>query len=461
MLFYSSKRARGLPYDRARGVRTSILTTIDGSGLKVRGGARAILAVAALIGYYVSIDIPIGGSLIPNVTGTPFGLALLLLHYASWSRKDFEHFAYIFGFFCLSAIWAIAIHGGGVKPILACGQLAYSFLGAYGLYLELRLWRRVDLSRLAMALAVLIVVGALLEVYTPFQSVARSFASAHYFSIGVTDVARDLNVFGRYRPRLFTQEPSLLATKLSLFIMVFFITSKKSFAAIAFVMAISALGLFAIRSPFTLVAAAIVGPMMLLSAQEGRARGQQVVISALSILLCGAALYALGVASTAIFAQRLSYITSGQDWSTTVRTYGAIIAGWDVASRYPFFGVGVANFQEAREVVAATYMKFHVPDYVTHTVTLERSVNNGLATSLIYFGFFGTSAYLLLSMNLYGRLAGGAPWYLVVIVLFIVLMTAGNIYSPLVIWQILILVAALRVSRRNAVRIRPTRPRPI
>jgi hypothetical protein len=148
-----------------------------------------------------------------------------------------------------------------------------------------------------------------------------------------------------------------------------------------------------------------------------------------------------------VFGTRITTFDPRLDWSVTVRTYGAVLAGWNAALAHPLFGAGVNNFEAAPEI-ARTFRALGVPSYITETDALEVSVANALGVSLIYFGFGGTLVFCWIWDGLMRTLSPAAPWTVRWAVLICVSFAYSEIYSPAFVWSVFILLAALVVAAK-------------
>jgi len=89
-------------------------------------------------------------------------------------------------------------------------QLSYSVVIAYALFLTITLYDREQLARIFLIACILIIFGTALEVNTGFRAISDAFRARVYsFGVYESDI-RDMFLYGRVRPKLFTSEPSAI-----------------------------------------------------------------------------------------------------------------------------------------------------------------------------------------------------------------------------------------------------------
>lgn len=435
---------------------------------------RALISALALLAFYTSIDISVGAgstARIPNLIGAMLGLLLLAIHYRRISPAVLRASSLLVLFFIVSCSWAVLNFDEPFSAMLPVAQFGYTLAAAYGMYLDLSLWRRSDLNRVSGIFAAGIIIGSVIEVYTPFNQITLIVQQFHERVSGVQAESlsriRDVAQYGQIRPRLFCSETSYVAINFGIFASMWLLTLQRATVnRIMLLVAAVLIGLYVIRSPFCVLPVMVGGLQMIVGDGRKKRRAISLLELALFVIVSFALIVGVAYLSSALFSSRLELAQAGTDWSVTVRTYGAMAAGWNVAMAYPLFGVGAGNFDAMRDIVINTYIGFNVPDYVFTASYFESSVNNGIATNLAYFGVAGAIVHIMLWLGFYRRLAPRAPRLLLLGLMFLIYNAAGNIYSPKGVWPTMLLVVAaasnpVRPRKPARQRIRPGVPRPL
>lgn len=426
-------------------------------------GARPwpVLTILALAGFYVSLDIFAAGGVIPNVVATPFGLMLLVVHLRRISPAFISALSLLVVLYAFNGLWAAIGFGRGPSMLMPAGQILYSVLTVYGVYLDLTLWKKSDLNRLFGVFAFLILLGSALEVFTPFKVVTNRALKMHQFVRSIrqdySTAFRDLTVFGQVRPKLFTSETSLVAINFGIFGTGWLLTLRSLTARNVMILFGSILAaLFVIRSPFTILPLLIGGARFIFEQERTKRRAGFTALELLIFSAVGvAALVGISFLFTQLFGGRVGMAQRGTDWSVIARTYGAIVAGWNVAMAYPIFGAGAGNFEGFQDIMSQTYIGFHVPEWVIRAEFLQRSLNNGLGATLAYFGLLGGAIHVYLWTRILKTLAPATSVGFMLATMFIIYCTAGNIYSPKAVWPLFIIFAAVRAAGALQLETRP------
>jgi predicted ferric reductase len=136
----------------------------------------------------------------------------------------------------------------------------------------------------------------------------------------------------------------------------------------------------------------------------------------------------IAVLAVSVIAERLDNIATGQDYSTTYRTYGAIAVAIAVLHKYPLFGAGVGSLKPVKDIIMSTYISLGVPVEAAE-LNWNQSINNTYASVLVYLGLVGA---VLVVMGLWRLiktdvLRNKLP---VVLALLGFFWTSGAIYTP-------------------------------
>lgn len=412
-----------------------------------------ILSAIALAGFYVGLDVDTGLGLLPNVIGGVFGLTLLALHLRRVNPRTMAWLGGLVALYATFAVVATVVGNSDYPILLPSAQLVYTVISGYGLFLDLTLWSRADISSFFKRFAVFILIGAALEVYSPLRPLITMIGQVHNLAHPDRDqlaiAARDLGTYGQVRPKFFTEETSFVGIGFGLFAALWLLSAQKLSGRIVVQASIMVLlGLFVIRSPFVILPALMIAGEAIFHSRRVKGRSQ---FTAVEFVLFGMATIFVfsvsGILFSQIFGTRLGRAQTGGDWSITVRTYGAVLAGWRVALEHPLFGVGPGNFEAIRATQLQTYADLHVPDYALTPRILRITLNNGLAATLAFFGLAGSVIYFYIVTRIGKSLDHRVSSAFILCAVLLTYVTAGSIYSPKGVWPIFLILAAVRDRR--------------
>jgi hypothetical protein len=393
-----------------------------------------ITVLAFVFGVYGGADVGIEGASLPNLLGGCLGLLLLAIHVRRLPSSFLYGIAALCTLYLLSGINAVAQFELPLVSLAPTGMLLYSLLGVAGIILDLSLWKRRDIQKLGLYGAVIILAGCLIEISTPLKDATRDFAN---FLIGLSGhIAewdstgdRDLILFGAARPTLFTSETSLVAIGYTVFVSIWFL-AKRSMdqMSIGLLVIMTLVALAWTRSPFPLFALAIFCLSRVVPRRDS-AEKLRYSTWALALLFAVPSIYIFFTTFNSIFASRISTISSGGDWSTTMRTYGAILVGWEAALERPFFGYGPGNIDLFESTMKDVYARFGVPWVVLDADYFRTTLNNGLGASLAYFGLVGFATYILLLTYILQTISPMSRWPFLFGLIILICFFSGSIYT--------------------------------
>lgn len=414
------------------------------------GGVEGLLLLGALAGLHVDVSfrvLDLGA--VPNVISAPFGLILFIANLPALPRATVSWLAGLITLYVVSATYAVGLMGAQPDAAVAVGLMLYSLMIGLGIYLAMRKLTIKKVGRYAGVAVILMLGFALLEVATPLRGFAIAFSGIYGAE---ADLNRDIVVYGGYRPRVLTSEPSHAAISFALALGTWVFTVRRwTWSELAKAGAVTLVALVLIRSPFVILPVMMLGLRLLLWPATNRRQTRGQLAGRLAALLLGsiAALSLAGAVLGIVFADRISAFDPRSDWSVTVRTYGALLASWNAASTHWLFGTGIANFDAARFELAYTYRQLGVPSYVTETELLEVSINNAPSVLLIFFGFVGSIVYLFVWGGLLKSLAPGVPKAVIWSMVVIVGLAYSAIYSPGLVSATFFLTAVLAIVARE------------
>jgi len=358
---------------------------------------RYYLTWLLFIGVYVGVAFPEGGAFkIPVAVGGLAGILLLCLNY---DRVRIQHLYWILAMltFCLISIVLraytlpeMSIQKHLTNHVLSWAVLAYAIFIGYMAYLEMVEWDRNQVARMFHVLVVILLVGTALEVFVPpFKELSDVFRES-VFERGVYDAdLRDVVVYGGIRPKLFTKEPSHLATYFTLFTVAWlFATNNKNKYLLFFCYVF--IGLFLIRSPVILMAPVFGLAQFLVRSEEGSPHRKIVFLVFLLLIFTPLTLLFMDVA----LGERINRIAEGRDVSFIIR----FLAPWrvmlNVLDDYPILGLGFGakeiGFKYMEEAMSALVSKrnYGFPDLLGHNFMFLGFVNFGLIGFAIFLTIF-------------------------------------------------------------------------
>jgi hypothetical protein len=410
-----------------------------------------ILLVGALLGFHVNLGLTVDSGVLPNVIMLPFAMALVAVRWLEIPDRFIKWAALLSIFFLSSALYAVSFRGGGAESVLAPFQFFYSLFLATAVYLELVNWRPEIISRWAFRTGVIILMIGALEVWTPWRLFADWFLQFH--NLDAVNTHRDVELFGGYRPRVLTSEPSYAAIGTATALIVWVLTvGRWNAGRLALLVAVSIAGLVIVRSPFIILPAIMLACKLLLwPAASGRTWSTGEQSARLVLVLVGGALSFVlaSVILGRVFSTRIESFSPTNDWSVTVRTYGSLLAGWNVALAHPIFGAGVNNFDAVRYELGLTYRNLGVPSYITNSSQLDRSMNHALGAALTFFGFAGTVVYITAWIGMLKSLAPSPPISLIFITYGMTSLAFGALYSPQFVTMSCIIMAGFILGARQ------------
>jgi hypothetical protein len=284
-------------------------------------------------------------------------------------------------------------------------QFTYSLIIAYSLFLELSRWERGEIADLFFYSCILILIGCALEHTTPLKAVSDAFRAVAFKTGVYGNVARDVNIFGVERPKLFTSEPSHVAKFLLLAMTVWFALSRGRGRLLTFAL-IGIAGFLLIGSPILLLAF-FTGGLVILYVEIGgikrlllRPRLKNSVLL-FTFFLVGGLLLALALQTR--LAGRVSEIAAGRELSFSLRTIAPVLLTYDAIQDNPAWGIGITGKQAAEESIRRRFAQLNI-DVVTLTERLFNQMSNSFWLHWAYLGLLGGTLMLLLICRLMNKL---------------------------------------------------------
>lgn len=415
-----------------------------------REPTRATWLVVCLILFALHsyLALPVAGTSIPFGVAMVLCVLLFLLHPRKWSQAVVGLVALI-----VMIVFAGVVTGPSAEAFLGqrllstCYFIA-SLVCAIVLQRELRTWPAKTLARLFGYTALVLLIGAAIELFTPIRALSDSFREATALrGVLYQATARDIAETGMVRPMFFAQEPSILAQSIGISILVWLIAGGTDRGrALKFSLFLCA-ALAIVRSPILLLYYPAL--IWLYLSPEARGRAQRVsnrVLVAIALMLIGVPILLFVMAQS--MAPRFERFVSGSDASAAVRLAVPIYLASDVLRDYPVFGIGLGGKNAiTSKTVAAIERVGQDTSKLMDKDASRHHFGNTFLEFLATFGLLAGAVILYLLIKIQRRLAPGDGKLLFVAVGSMCL--AGNYVGGMYFWSACALLAAAAFARRR------------
>lgn len=361
----------------------------------------AALCIIYLLGIYLGVALSLpGGVPLPAVLAGLAGLLLAFKHAPEVPQSQALPGIAILVVAALSILFAEDL---SMLPERFKGfvQLAYSLVIGYAFFLALRNLPRAWLSRVFLALVAAVLAGSVLEVVWPaFKQLSDLFRGA-VFDAGVYDAdRRDIALYGRVRPKLFTQEPSYLTFNYTLFAFCWYALARVPGKAFIYI-AMLAAGYFVMRGPTLLLGITLI-PVYEVFLNSRRAAGGGSRLDGTRALIAATLagfVVVLGlVLGWEAFALRIEGILAGRDPSFFARIVAPAMVAIETISQHPLAGIGLTGWEKLDAKVAQLYATTDLLSLDTQFDGASHSLTNYFWALWIFLGlFWGTAMVLALS----------------------------------------------------------------
>jgi hypothetical protein len=356
-----------------------------------------VLLTIFFFGLITGIDIRLGAGLpIPAVVAGAAACVMIIRRLSMVTERHLLAMLILLLIYVASVLCASGYEmlGERFKGLI---QLSYSIVIAYALFLTITIYDRDQLARIFMAACIIIVIGTALETYTSFRTVSDGFR-AKVFSSGVyeSDI-RDLRLYGRIRPKLFTSEPSFISFAYLLFAFAWYGVSRFSAKLLVF-FGLLGVGYIFMRGPTLLLGAPLAGAYELFlaprynSTTHGKISFWRVMFG---VLACGVLAVTFVVAGSALFSERLYQLMSRGDVSFFYRVIGPALIAFDALQNYPLAGIGLTGEEFIENKVWQIYFSSPLVTLQYRTNPINTVLTNYFWLHWLYLGLgFGTIALI-------------------------------------------------------------------
>lgn len=427
-----------------------------------------LLLLLYLLGIYLGVEIRLSASTpIPTVLSGLAGGVMLLKHMDRLRSQQMAVMLLVIALF-LGSILSASVGDLAYLSKRTTGllQLAYSFAIGYGFFLTILLFDRRRMAAIFGWFSLALIIGCALETYVePFKQLSDTVRGI-IFSFGVYDAdTRDLLLYGRIRPKLFTSEPSAVSFGFTLFAFCWYVLSEWRWKLVGFAMMFAAAFLL-MRGPTLLLGFVLLGPYELFLAPRRSqpiafgvtrydlGRGLLAVLLIVAVALAGAAL------ALNLYADRIAEIEAGTDPSFFARIIAPCLVALEVMREHPIAGIGLTAEARIDDVVSQIYMHSGglLSDYTFGSA--KEAITNFFWMHWIYLGAVW-GVIMLVGISLYLR-ALAAPSLLFCWSVWVVIGQSSGAYVSPKTWTVLYLACAISLlqQRRSVRQARPIPAQP-
>jgi hypothetical protein len=329
-------------------------------------------------------------------------------------------------------------------------QLYYSVATGVILYYLVLIIPRERMATICLVVLVVLSSASLLEFLGPLRGVSNSFRGIATPGWGYDGDERDLAMHGAIRSKVFSPEPSAVATSFFWLSMLFCWSSRLQARQLLIWLATAVILLWTVRSPTLIVAMACSFCTICVLQIVGNRRMVFTRRTLASIGITAGVCLMIGLAARGIFAERFKSISDGEG-SFTMRETGSFQFAGEFLTSHVMIGTGVVGDLEMLSNELTSFGRSlglgQNKDTDNGQFAAGKDLTNNVAIHFVYFGgVCGVIAACLLIMSLY--LANRWLWVVILLQIFAFAMSGGA-YNSAPIWCIgfsLAAAARLRVA---------------
>ncbi len=361
-------------------------------------GLDMTLLVIFLLGMYLSISVQLTKSIpFPNAPAGIVGIVMLWRQRHRVTQQHVNGFLLVFLVYLASVFAAPNALQFFGKRFTGLVQITYSFVLGYALFMTVTQATRKQLAKIFLVFSVAIAIGCLLENYTGLREVSNAFRRIAYKSTVFYDAdIRDVIIYGRVRPKLFTSEPSYVTFAYAVFCFAWFVFSEWRWKYGGYMVLIG-VGQFVMPGPTLLLALAMILPYELFLGGRSSSRGMNVQrvfrVTVLSLLL---GILAFWIATT-FYSERIRLLQNHGDTSFFFRETGPALVAKYVIENYSVAGVGLTSEQFVANAVLSVFQRSPAFTSAWTFYGIADTLVNYFWLHWIYLGLvFGTLAIVAL-----------------------------------------------------------------
>jgi hypothetical protein len=404
----------------------------------------SVLVILFLAGLYLGVSLQIT-STIP-LTCAPSGVAGLLM---LWRRRDQinpRHFAGLLAVVTvyLFSILAATNYAFLNKRFTGLLQLTYSLIIAYAMFLTMVHGERRQIANILLGFCIFIIVGCLLETYAGLRPISDAVRGKLYdASVIYESDLRDVLLYGRIRPKLFTSEPSAVTFSYTQYSALWLVLSTWRWKLPVF-LCMMAMALFVLPGPTLVLMLLLTVPYLIFLAgiQRGRRPSASRLIGSLVLSVFLVAL--MIVLGQIFFAARLEQLAMGQDASFFGRFTGPMLVAFDMLKNYSWAGAGLTGEPFIADRVMKVYINSTAFDSSWRFTRVADALSNYFWLHWIYLGAVW-GVVCIVAVSVWLRMLG-VPSVLYCWAVWVILGQASGAYVGPKTWSVLLMAAAASVQ---------------
>jgi hypothetical protein len=404
----------------------------------------SVLVILFLAGLYLGVSLQIT-STIP-LTCAPSGVAGLLM---LWRRRDQinpRHFAGLLAVVTvyLFSILAATNYAFLNKRFTGLLQLTYSLIIAYAMFLTMVHGERRQIANILLGFCIFIIVGCLLETYAGLRPISDAVRGKLYdASVIYESDLRDVLLYGRIRPKLFTSEPSAVTFSYTQYSALRLVLSTWRWKLPVF-LCMMAMALFVLPGPTLVLMLLLTVPYLIFLAgiQRGRRPSASRLIGSLVLSVFLVAL--MIVLGQIFFAARLEQLAMGQDASFFGRFTGPMLVAFDMLKNYSWAGAGLTGEPFIADRVMKVYINSTAFDSSWRFTRVADALSNYFWLHWIYLGAVW-GVVCIVAVSVWLRMLG-VPSVLYCWAVWVILGQASGAYVGPKTWSVLLMAAAASVQ---------------
>lgn len=402
------------------------------------------LVVLFLLGIYLGVSLQVSEKV--PLTCAPSGLAGIIM---LWRRRDQLDPRHLGGLLAVIAVYLASIMSADDyaylgKRFTGLLQITYSLVIGYAMFVTLVHGERRQIARILLTFCLFIIVGCLLETYAGLRPLSDAVRERIYDSAVVYDSdLRDVVLYGRIRPKLFTSEPSAVTFSYTHFASVWLVVSPWRWKVPVYLGLIGC-ALFVLPGPTLVLMLLLTIPYIIFLA--GRGTGRPSAMRTVGALAISGLLLALAIVLGQIFfAERLNELASGRDASFFYRFTGPMLVALNIFQHHPWAGSGLTGEPSIADLVLNVYMNSPSFQAAWSITRIGDVLTNYFWLHWIYLGLvWGVVA--LVAMSTWLRMLG-VPSVLYCWAVWLILGQASGSYVGPKTWAVLLIAAAASILR--------------
>jgi len=397
--------------------------------------------VCGLLGVYSYVGISNNGvTIVPASVAALFGILLLLLNRDRLEIVKVKLFMLLVGIALLSILAttnAVDLWDKGRGLLL----FVYSIIISYGFYLGLSRLSKKTAKRLFLIVTIFLLFGCFAEDFLGLRLISDAFRNA-VFSFGIYNAdERDLGFVGMIRPKLFTSEPSYVATFFVLVSTLWLILNDSKMKYLKY-LGLIFVGLVLIGSPMILIAV-VNGAIVYFFQKKGGS--WELIPVKYSVVFFVGVIVTVIMLSTAL-ETRFDKVISGRDDSFTIRIVAPIYISLEVLGKSPFWGSGISSTESIQEQIVSGAIKSRLVG--VDPTSLDR-VQNTFWMVWIFLGGLGGALFFWVMINFVRSFEIGQLPLCWALLIMLTQAGLGAFYAPRFWVYMMLLIAVLEIADRE------------